>query len=256
MQTELMFSREDSPANHIALPEQEKAKRMNATYGQRCLEQFEKFPRVGSWAKTFAALLIGTEDWYSTRCKLTWSLRGTKYCRFYFLLLASTPHTNEIEFGLSLLKTPTAMDGEVASGKKNPVSGNSGTLAQEIMSGYKPTMIKLGFLPTPRSSENENRQTKLSPSQIAGRRGLSLAALAAEGFLPTPLASGCGEKVTGLETQNSLTKIARNITGKTSQLNPRFVAEMMGFPVDWLESPFLIGEDSPSNPTATQLSPE
>jgi hypothetical protein len=28
-------------------------------------------------------------------------------------------------------------------------------------------------------------------------------------------------------------------TGKTSQLNPRFVAEMMGFPPDWLELPFL-----------------
>lgn len=28
-------------------------------------------------------------------------------------------------------------------------------------------------------------------------------------------------------------------TGKTSQLNPRFVAEMMGFPPDWLELPFI-----------------
>jgi hypothetical protein len=41
------------------------------------------------------------------------------------------------------------MDGEVSSGKKKPISGNSGTLAQEIMSYYEPTMKKLGLLPTP-----------------------------------------------------------------------------------------------------------
>jgi hypothetical protein len=30
-------------------------------------------------------------------------------------------------------------------------------------------------------------------------------------------------------------------TGKNSQLNPRFVAEMMGFPPNWTELPFLNG---------------
>ncbi|MBB5440631.1 hypothetical protein HDC92_004334 [Pedobacter sp. AK017] len=30
--------------------------------------------------------------------------------------------------------------------------------------------------------------------------------------------------------------------GKPGQLNPRFVAEMMGFPVNWTELPFLGGE--------------
>jgi hypothetical protein len=31
-------------------------------------------------------------------------------------------------------------------------------------------------------------------------------------------------------------------TGKTSQLNPLFVAEMMGFPTDWTILPFQSGE--------------
>lgn len=39
--------------------------------------------------------------------------------------------------------------------------------------------------------------------------------------------------------------------GKTSQLNPLFVAEMMGFPVDWTVLPFLNGETCPSKPTET-----
>jgi hypothetical protein len=37
--------------------------------------------------------------------------------------------------------------------------------------------------------------------------------------------------------------------GQTSQLNPRFVAEMMGFPSDWTESPFQSGETNPSRDT-------
>jgi len=39
--------------------------------------------------------------------------------------------------------------------------------------------------------------------------------------------------------------------GTTSQLNPRFVAEMMGFPPNWLESPFLNTETNQSKPTET-----
>ena len=147
--------------------------------GRKCLEQFGKFNRATSWAKTFAALLIGTGEWFSTRCNLTWKLRATKSSRFYFQLSVSMPHTEGIGYGL-LLKTPCAMDGKVSSGKKNPKPGDSGTLAQEIMSGYAPTMKKLSLIPTPTAS----------------------------------------------------------IVGKTSLLNPLFVAEMMGFPPDWLELPF------------------
>jgi hypothetical protein len=35
-------------------------------------------------------------------------------------------------------------------------------------------------------------------------------------------------------------------TSKTSQLNPRFVAEMMGFPPNWTELPFQSGETKAS----------
>jgi hypothetical protein len=40
--------------------------------------------------------------------------------------------------------------------------------------------------------------------------------------------------------------------GKTFQLNPRFVAEMMGFPPDWTELPFQSGETNPSRDTGMQ----
>jgi hypothetical protein len=37
--------------------------------------------------------------------------------------------------------------------------------------------------------------------------------------------------------------------GKTSQLNPLFVAEMMGFPTDWTILPFQSGETKASRDT-------
>jgi len=71
------------------------------------------------------------------------------------------------------------------------------------------------------------------------------------GMLPTPQAQE-GGKITGKENQDSITKRVRQMTGKTSQLNPRFVAEMMGFPENWTELPFLSGEPNQSKHTETQ----
>ena len=106
-----------------------------------------------------------------------------------------------------LLKTPTVMDGHVTSGKKKAVSGDSGTLAQEIMSGYKPTIEKLGMLPTP------NARDFKSPNRVDHSRGVTL---------PEHL--------------------QRLQDGKSFLPNPRFWAEMMGFPEKWTELPFQNGE--------------
>ncbi len=46
----------------------------------------------------------------------------------------------------------------------------------------------VSLLPNPRASENENRQTRRSPSQEAGRHGKSLAAEMGS-LLPTPRAT-------------------------------------------------------------------
>jgi hypothetical protein len=193
---------EDSPANPTAKQENDSAKRMNATCGPKCLEQFARFPRAGLWAKTFAGLLIGTTAWYSTKCKLTWKLRGTKSNRFYFQLQVSTPPTEETEFGL-LLKTPAAADAYTEKMNKTEFKfGNSGTLAQEVVSGF---IYERGLLPTPNASDHPGKNT-------------------------------------GKRNQDSIPKRIREAGGQTSQLNPRFVAEMMGFPPNWTESPFQSGE--------------
>jgi hypothetical protein len=190
-------------------------------------------------------------------------MKATKSHRFYFLLEVLTPRTEGTEFGSLLLKTPTKMDGEVTSGKKNPISGNSGTLAQEIMSEYKPTMIKLGMWPTPVSSDattgaiiGKNDTFKMTsglPRKINqnGTDGsVGLARLVQ--FLPTPTADDNPAKNTGKRNQDSLQKRAFQDTGKTSQLNPLFVMEMMGFPPNWTVLPFQNGETKVSKEEETQ----
>jgi hypothetical protein len=217
----------------------------------------------------------------------------------YFQLYPSMRHTEETEFGL-LLKTPTKMDGEVTSGKKNPKSGNSGTLAQEIMSAYPPTMAKLGLLPTPTTqepttkcklTENGRRVTKdgnnshslnigrmasmgMLPTPTAmdssnatanmkstqvkegSMHSVTLARAMAMGMLPTPAMSNYKEasSTEALEARGRLKPMADNladqfaVSGRSSQLNPQFVMEMMGFPKDWTLLPFLNGEQSQSKP--------
>lgn len=70
------------------------------------------------------------------------------------------------------------------------------------------------------------------------------------GLLPTPTAS---DKYTGTtkdqkDGRSRMSALKHNIAhqyGRNSLLNPRFVAEMMGFPVDWTVLPFLNGGKNP-----------
>lgn len=82
-----------------------------------------------------------------------------------------------------LLKTPSEFDGFVVSPKANPIPGDSGCLAQEIMLGYAE---KRGLmLPTPTAGEAEKYRLQYTPGS---QMGTSLSAMGASGLLPTPTA--------------------------------------------------------------------
>lgn len=82
--------------------------------------------------------------------------------------------------------------------------------------------------------------------------------LAVGGLLPTPTANDA-KNVTlpasqGIRKGGLPKKAMQNDeyrTGTGSQLNPLYVAEMMGFPGNWLVSPFLDGAGKPSKPAET-----
>lgn len=285
---------EVSPVSHTQPLANDLARRMTAISGQKCLEQYERLARATSWGRMFAASLIGTGDWYSTKCKLTWKVLATKSCRSYFQLVASMRPIEEIGYGLLL--TPSTVeiienpDDYVArqikrnalglNGRQPPGNKFNCLTSQIIFGNMLPTpttknasggaillnengrwmdksgnkwsgqlhdMAKSGLLPTPRVSGHGN-----SHQRIADGKMDDLTTLARHGMLPTPAAQNYkgASSIEALERRGRLKPMADTLAdqfaqhGKTSQLNPRFVAEMMGFPPNWTELPFQSGEQN------------
>lgn len=281
----------DSHASHTALQASDSGKKMSDIFGRKCLGLLEKYSRGGLLERMFAGYLVGMKGWYSKSCALTWKVKDTKSKRLLFQLQASALRTEENEFGL-LLKTPSAMDAYSEKlSKKEQKMGNSGTLAQEVATGFifqrgllltpttredvmdldkfKQRMEKypngttmpnlatqvMGLLPTPRTADVEgglvsNVQTDgvsyFRENAKGVRWGVKLRDVVENGLLPTPKTqdsrhamrdrgkSNLGEEMSELAFQN---------TGKTSQLSPLFVEEMMGFPRNWTVLPFQSGEE-------------
>ena len=275
---ELTFLPEGSPVNPFHLQGKDLERQMTATSGRNIIERSARFNRLGLSGKTFLACLIGQEGWYSSRCRLIWKMKGTKSGRLYFQLAASTLPTEGTGFGLlptpdcsdrrsdnsqqwglsnfaknNLLPTPTCQD--VTTRTNKSLSPNAAIRPNIAM------LAKNHLLPTPQAIDGNGQGRNLrlkkdcnrDPSQPGSWRG-DLKDFAIMGMLPTPTAND-SKNATMPESQNNrngLTGVFHPLkTGKTSQLNPRFVAEMMGFPADWTELPFLNGETNRSKPTAT-----
>ena len=248
IEDELTFSAEAFHVNPSALQENEKAQRTIATCGRRCLELSESVNRVGSWARTFAGLLIGRTDWYSKRVTLTWKLLGTPSNRLLFQLVPQAVRpTDATEFGLLLTPTTREEVMDMEKFKARMEKYNNGTTVPNLA-----TQIH-GMLPTPvvqyggiaKKEEIEGMNKVKNGKRV---QGLNLQDLAINQMLPTPIAQE-HDKITGKENQDNLTKRAREMTGKTSQLSPLFVEEMMGFPKNWTALPFQSGEENLSKHT-------
>lgn len=260
----LMSSQGGSRASHSALPEKEREQKITATSGRKCLEQFGRFNRYGSWAKTFLDLLIGQGDWYSSKCRLTWKMKGTKSHRIYFQLVAKTHRTNGKEFGL--LPTPRVSEIEGAAVKN--VELNNGSFSRTNKQGVRwgvklKDVIASGLLPTPEANNFKNGHKTIShriERKMEQGWTIGLNDRATLGLLPTPTTRDTkganGEKHmsngTGRKHLDQLPNALKFQHGITGQLNPLFVAEMMGFPVDWTVLPFLNGETNQLKPTEMQ----
>ena len=136
-----------------------------------------------------------------------------------------------------LLPTPTAID--KGSGRINKSLSKNAT--------ERPTLAKcakMQLLPTPNASEGTKWTTKYNANSQMGK---GLTAMACSGLLLTPtgkdgMRSGMtmnALKKHGKPKANLAEQIAHKIGGGTSQLNPLYVTEMMGYPLEWLTLPFL-----------------
>jgi hypothetical protein len=112
-------------------------------------------------------------------------------------------------------------------------------------------IVKTGLLPTPNAAEGYKAAKTYNPNS---QMGSSLSAMAGSGMLPTPTcndANNLNLPISQIKRNDSIVKrilIVNPQAGISSQLNPRFVGEMMGFPVNWTELPFLSGERKVSKP--------
>jgi hypothetical protein len=213
-----LFLLEDFLVNHTQPLESDLEKKMIATSGLRCVESYGRFAQHGSWAKMFSALLIGMTGWYSTRCRLTWKLKGTRYNRMYFQLQVLVRPTDEIEYGL--LPTPCVADTEGSPKRADQITLKRGRYVRTSDNTGTEFGAKL------------NDVARLLPTPTVMPR-----------LLPTPTSVQRDRGKSNLGEEMS--ELAFQTTGTTSQLNPQFVAEMMGFPPNYLELPFLSTETSP-----------
>jgi hypothetical protein len=247
---------EGFPASLTAPQESGKVKKMSAIYGQRCLEQYARFPRVSSWAKTFAASLIGTEAWYSTRCALSWKVLGIKSRPLLYLRAASMRHIKESEYGL----LPTPRTAYIEGGCVNDVQVENGNYFRKNKDGVRwgvklRDVVENGLLPTPMAQSRETtiEQTIARQKKYGGKtKAMYLENYLALGLLYSPKANDYKNQ---RKTENwkglDLSSQVKEMTGSNSRLNHRFVAEMMGFPPNWTELPFQSGETKVLKPTET-----
>lgn len=178
-----------------------------------------------------------------------------------------------------MLKTPTAMDAEIGSPKSDPKSGDSGCLAQEIMGGYAVILPTPNAAEAEKYTKTYNPDSQMgrsltatavndllpTPLAVSVRHSKRCQELRAAGDVPfhsrangetrpngledwlefnglmhTPIADGLKKRAKG--GQRRMTEKAKSQDskdGRASQLNPLFVGEMMGYPLEWLISPFL-----------------
>ncbi len=226
--------------NHTAWQGSDKAQKMLDISGRKCLEQFESAGRPGLWARTFLDLLIGQKGWFSSRCALTWKVKGTKYNRLYCQLQVSTLRTEEIESGL----LPTCVSSDATTGA---IIGKNDTFTPQKNGSFRKVNQKgtdgsIGF----------GRMVQLIPDLIPTPQTQGLKVCDQDGktqymdlgMLPTPTTRewkdnfSSQEKLNGQYEKRDSPGMALTmgyITGQTGQLSPLFVMSMMGFPESWLE---------------------
>lgn len=264
-------SQEVFHASPFPLPAGERVRRTAVTSGLTCSVPFTRCGPVGLLVRT----LVASSRWYSPARRLTWdvsplcserislytvsgrntssrpsavilSVKDIPSSRCLFRLVPSVPRTEGTVSGL--LPTPIASDFKV----RGPGSQQKGL----------PESIREMLLPTPTATEIHHWQrverwkrqgrTSMHETEDGEKNPNGLTDfLDFHGLLPT--LEHIGRKGEN-PRQGGLPDFFAQ-TGRSFQLNPLFVAEMMGFPTSWTVLPFLPGGSSPSRDTGTPSSP-
>ena len=252
-----MFSPEDFPVNLSALPEEERERTITAISGHRCYEQFVRYSTLGSLLKT----LLESRRWWSPVKRLRWDAQTISSKRITYTERKVDSHSKK---SARILKQQDIQSSrlifQLAVSEHPTEEKESGLLPTVQMQGLKrcnpkgkTEFLPLDLLPTPTALDKAGGRINRSPSPGAAQRP-TLALAARKGLLPTPCAkeatkytktfnpnSQMGKGLTALACSEMLPTpaVRKKTSGKTSQLNPLYVEEMIGFPSMWTTLPFL-----------------
>lgn len=252
-----MFLQEDSLANRSVLPEEERERTITATSGLRCYERYGRYSPLGSLVKT----LLESRQWWSPAKRLRWDAQTISSKRITYTERKADSHSKK---SARILKQQDIQSSrlifQLAVSEHPTEEKESGLLPTVQTQGLKrcnpkgkTEFLPLDLLPTPTALDKAGGRINRSPSPGAAQRP-TLALAARKGLLPTPCAkeatkytktfnpnSQMGKGLTALACSEMLPTpaVRKKTSGKTSQLNPLYVEEMMGFPLMWTALPFL-----------------
>lgn len=202
----LIFSAAGFPASPSVSQENERARTMTVTSGRRLSGLLQKSGPGGSFLK----MLLDCSPFWSSRVYLKWRSRRlsffvrTKHSRRIRLLSGSSAESLELS-----LKKSHQRD---IYYRNYPMERQSCCVFQLAPLMRRTAGTGSGLLLTPVASDTRN---KVGPRS---------------------------ESKSGKKHQEQLSHVLYKVTGLTGLFNPLFVAEMMGFPVNWTVSVFQNGE--------------
>ena len=266
-----------SPASPSAWPDSERERTMTATSGRRLSALCVKSDPLGSLAR----MLLESSRWFSPARRLKWEAVPLFSTRITYTERSSSTSSKPSAKTSSVKDIPSSRLLFRLVPSERPTEGTGcGLLPTVQTQGLKrcnaegrTEFMPLGLLPTPMGTEirHERRvkelkkaggQTFHSRKNGETRPNGLMDYMDFHGLLPTPTTRDYKGSVSpqGMTRKNGKNRddMLSNIPvmvgehcqqtgGKTSQLNPLFVEEMMGFPSMWTTLPFLSpnGEQNP-----------
>ena len=256
-QTPDLFA-EDFPASHSAMRVSSELRTTPVTSGQTCSGLSGNAGQIGLLEKTLLASLT----WAWTKYSLTWKAKATPQGRLIFQLARSAPRTSGSDYGL--LHTPTAKANQMDRGSwgldlwptpraqeakhgaatewelQTDHAGTKDSLRVQVVKRIWQTPVADDSVEREKGKWNSRGEPKLSaqvklwPTPSAQEPGWkNIEVVDKDGNPPKHHNQRFYDKKTGRVVQKGLQQtVADPKTG--GQLNPKWVAWLMGYPLEWL----------------------
>jgi hypothetical protein len=213
-----MSCRQACPVSQQASPGSDEAKRMTVGSGRQCSMLLESSSPLGA----FSRILLESSHWTNSQeyCYV-WNRLDTRFALSAFQL---TPLGQSTEgSGCSLWRTPTGTEdnGGGMNGEDRLAQGHTLRLRDQVKT--------LSLWPTPTAQEAKHGNP--SPGETCRKNGTIISAIGK--LWPTPKANDAEKRgdFNPFDPRTGLAGIFRQ-EDRSGSLNPHFVEELMGFPID------------------------